>query len=103
MNGIDLNDTESYYPPLGQQIKPTRIYLPQQSLTISCVYVLEGHLRARVADQHLSVQGEEDVLLYQVNHTAHHVTWQPDTTKRLIAHMPTLSLKKNGQSSNRTC
>ena len=38
--------------------------------TLSDLDVLEGHLRAGVADEHLSVEGEHDVHLRQVDHAA---------------------------------
>ena len=43
------------------------------SLTVADFKVLEGHIRAGVADEHLSVEGEHDVHLSQVDHTSHHV------------------------------
>lgn len=43
-------------------------------LTISNLDVFEGHLRARVTDQHLAIQSEHDIHLYQVNHATHHVS-----------------------------
>lgn len=60
--------------------------------TFSSLDVFESHLRAGVADQHLSVKREHDVLLGEVDHAAHNVSWLPVTSERLAAHMPTLSL-----------
>lgn len=62
------------------------------TLTFSDLNVFEGHLRSRVADEHLSIQSKHNVLLCQVDHAAHHVTRLPLPAKWLIPYVPTLSL-----------
>ena len=64
-------------------------------LTLSYLYVLEGHLGSRVADQHLPVEGEHDVHVRQVDHAAHHVARHPLATERLVAHVPALGLGRS--------
>lgn len=68
----------------------------QAALTLAHFEVLEGHLGAGVADEHLAVEREGDVALGQVDHAAHHVARLPRPPERLAAHVPALRLRGRG-------
>lgn len=63
-------------------------------LTLSYINILKSHLRARVTDQHFSIQCKHNVHLCEVNHTSDHITRLPLSPKGLHSQMPTLGLKK---------
>lgn len=91
----------NFYAPSGQLKEGARKRL---LLTITRLNFFEGQLGPRLADQHLPIEREHDVVFDKVYHAADHVAWLPCPAKRFTAHMPALALKikqQGGISANR--
>ncbi len=87
-----LNKT--HYPSKQLTETPLINNVTAQILTVSNLNVFEGHFRARIADQHLSIKSEHDVHFNEVYHAPHHITRLPLTAKWLITNVPSLSLQE---------
>lgn len=62
------------------------------ALTIPNLDIPEGGFRARVGHEDLAVEREDNGVLCEVDHAAHHITRLPGTPKQFAAQVPALTL-----------